>query len=77
MIAEWVLILELMSPGGDFMGKIALPFHDQKSCKFVLDQVKKPVDTEYPLAPKARGIVCVTRDHWTGKKLMPGVPLDY
>ena len=73
---EWILILHLLSPGGDYMGKIGLPFADRKSCEFVLKQIKKPVDTEYPMAPKARGFMCVTKDHWTGVKPMPGVPLD-
>jgi hypothetical protein len=75
-MGTWILILQLLSPGGDYMGKIGLPMVDQKSCEFALKNTRKPVDTEYPLAPKARGWMCVTRGHWEGHTPMPGVPLD-
>ena len=73
---EWILILQLLSPGGDYMGKIGIPYPNEKSCTAALKQLKKPVDTEYPLAPKAKGWLCVTRGHWNGTAPMPNVPLD-
>ena len=76
MMEPYILILWLLSPGGDYMGKIGIPYKDSKSCEVALKKLRKPVDTDLPFAPKAASDVCVTEAHWTGKKPMKNVPLD-
>jgi hypothetical protein len=70
---EWVLIIELLSPGGDFMDKIPVTMPTKAACKQALKELPKRSDD--PLGVQFRG-VCVTMDHWTGKKKMKDVPFD-
>ena len=72
MTHSWILIIAMYSPAGDFMGKDTLTFNSQKDCEAVKVQLPK---LDHPLRVKHKG-VCVTRDHWEGKKKMPNVNLD-
>lgn len=69
---EWVLIIAMMSPGGDFIGKETITFNSQKDCEAVKIQLPK---LDSPLRVQHKG-VCVTKDHWDGKKKMPNVAYD-
>jgi hypothetical protein len=70
---EWVLIIELLSPGGDFMDKIPVTMPTKTSCTQALKELPKKSDD--PLGVQFKGI-CVTMDHWTGRKKDKGVAFD-
>ena len=58
---------------GEFVSKIAVTQPSQAVCLAAagsLPQMLEGSDTR--LDP-----VCVTREHWTGEKIMPGVPLEH
>jgi hypothetical protein len=61
---QWVLVLGLFSPGGDYMGKIPQFFPDQQSC--IRNKELAENRTE-PMPMTVKG-VCVTYAHWTGQK---------
>ena len=69
---SWVLIIAMYSPAGDFMSKDTLVFNSQKECEAVRVQLPK---LDNPMRVRYKGL-CVTRDHWEGKKQMPGVAYD-
>lgn len=69
---NWVLIVFMFSPAGDYMDKSVTEFESKKQCEVAL---KQHVQKNYPLGVKHDGI-CVTKDHWTGKKYMTGIALD-
>ena len=66
---NWVLIV---SPAGDYMDRTVTEYKTKKQCEVALKGI---VRKNYPLGVKHEG-VCVTKDHWTGKKYMDGVALD-
>lgn len=68
---SWILIVAMLSANGDFLGKDTLEFKTQEACETARARL---LTHDQPFA-KYRG-VCVTRDHWTGKKKMPNVALD-
>ena len=72
---NWVLIIFMTSPGGDFLGKDIMYFENKKSCDAVRVQLPALDRMEWLMGVKHKGI-CVTRDHWEGKKKMPGVAYD-
>jgi hypothetical protein len=47
-------------------------FNSQKECEAVKVQL---ANLDHPMKVSHKGL-CVTRDHWEGKKKMPGVHLD-
>jgi hypothetical protein len=49
-----------------------MKFESQKACEAAKTQLP---NLDYPLRVKHKGL-CVTRDHWEGKKQMPGVAYD-
>jgi hypothetical protein len=68
----WVLLIFMWSASGDFVSKIPVIQTTESQCYVAvvsLPTVMEGTDT------KLEGI-CVTHDHWTGKKYMPGVPMD-
>jgi len=67
---NWVLIVFMFSPAG-YMNKSVTEFESKKQCEVALKQYVQ----KHPLGVKHDGI-CVTKDHWTGKKYMTGVALD-
>lgn len=73
---EWVLIIALLTPGGDFAGKMPVYFPNKESCQLALKRLTKSVDINDPMGLKYKGSVCVTADHWEGRKPMKGVSLD-
>jgi hypothetical protein len=75
-MSEWVLIIALLTPGGDFAGKMPVYFPDKVSCQDALKRLSKPTDVNDPMGMKYKGSVCVTADHWEGRKPMKGVALD-
>jgi hypothetical protein len=72
MTYSWVLIIAMYSPGGDFMSKDTVTFASQKACEAVKIQLSK---LDHPMKVQHKGL-CVTRDHWEGKKQMPGIAYD-
>ena len=72
MTYSWILIIAMYTPGGDFISKDTLGFNSQKSCEAVKIQLSK---LDNPMKVQHKGL-CVTRDHWEGKKQMPGVAYD-
>jgi hypothetical protein len=72
MTYSWILIVAMYSPAGDFMNKDIVKFETRKSCEAV--RVQLPT-LDHPMHVKHKGL-CVTRDHWEGKKKMPGVAYD-
>jgi hypothetical protein len=61
------LIVFFLTPEGEFVGKKELPFKDEASCYIAMDKVK--------VKQKAQ-MVCVSDDHYMGRKQDPGVPYD-
>jgi hypothetical protein len=72
MTYSWILIVAMYSPAGDFMGKNTVEFESKKTCESVRVQLSK---LDNPMHVHHKGL-CVTRDHWEGKKQMPGVAYD-
>jgi len=69
---SWVLIIAMYSPAGDFVSKSTVDLASQSACEAVRTQLPKIND----IMGTSRKGVCVTHDHWTGKKPMAGVALD-
>jgi hypothetical protein len=69
---SWILIIAMFSPSGDFMDKRTVAFNSRKDCEAVRVQLAY---LDSPMSVKHKGL-CVTRDHWEGKKQMPGVAYD-
>jgi hypothetical protein len=72
MTYSWILIIAMYSPAGDFMDKNTVGFNSQKDCEAVRMQL---ANLDHPMKVRHKGL-CVTRDHWEGKKKMPNVDLD-
>jgi hypothetical protein len=72
MTYSWILIIAMHSPAGDFIGKDIIKFESQKACEAAKTQLP---NLDSPMRVKHQGL-CVTRDHWEGKKQMPGVAYD-
>ena len=68
----WVLVIAMSAPSGDFIDKRTVEFKTRKDCEAVRAQL--PV-LNSPYGVKHEG-VCVTMDHWTGKKKDKGVAFD-
>jgi hypothetical protein len=71
-MTNWILIIAMYSPGGDFISKTPIEFQTKQACEAVKIQL---VNLDHPVRGKHKGL-CVTRDHWEGKKQMPGVAYD-
>jgi hypothetical protein len=72
MTYSWILIVAMYTPGGDFIGKNTVGFTNQKDCEAVKVQLSK---LDHPMKVNHKGL-CVTKEHWEGKKQMPGVAYD-
>ena len=69
---SWVLIIAIFNPAGVWQHQYTERHDTAQICTARLKAVETvTANNKYFL----RGI-CVTNDHWTGKKLMPGVNLD-
>jgi hypothetical protein len=65
---NWILLIFMYTPAGDFVEKIVIPQPSQQVCERTATELPNPV------LLRLDG-VCVTLDHWTGQKYMAGVPL--
>jgi hypothetical protein len=68
---NWVLIVMLSTPGGDFIDKKVEFVRTKVECQ----TMAKRLDRHTPMGVQQHPI-CVTMDHWTGKNPMKGVALD-
>ena len=69
---SWVLIIAIFNPTGVWQHQYTERHDTAQVCTARLKAVETvTANNKYLL----RGI-CVTNDHWTGKKPMPGVNLD-
>lgn len=68
---EWVLIIIMSSPGGDFIDKRVEFVRTKAECQARMAATPRVAPMQVRQSP-----ICVTMDHWTGKKQMPGVALD-
>jgi hypothetical protein len=68
----WVLLIFVWTAGGDFVSKIPVTQATEIQCRQAAASL--PIDME-GTDSRLEGI-CVTHDHWTGKKYMSGVPLE-
>lgn len=63
------LIVFFLTPEGEFISKKEIPFADKASCYAAMEKVKVPRATQGKM-------VCVSNDHYTGKRQDPGVDYD-
>jgi len=70
---EWILLVAMLSPGGDFINKVPVTMPTKTACEQAIKTL--PKKGEHPMGVQYRGL-CVTQAHWTGKKIMKDVPLD-
>lgn len=70
---EWILLIELLSPGGDYMDKVPVLMPSKIACQSAAKEL--PKNTDNPLGVRLQG-VCITKEHWQGKSVMKDVPLD-
>jgi hypothetical protein len=68
---EWVLIIIMSTPGGDFIDKRVEFVRTRAECHARMTTVPKVAPMQI-----RQSSICVTMDHWTGKKPMTGVALD-
>ena len=73
MINEWVLIVAMLGPGGNFIDKVPVTMPNKTACEQAI--ITLPKKGEHPMGIQYRG-VCVTQAHWTGTAPMKNVPLD-
>jgi hypothetical protein len=69
---EWILIVFMLSPQGNFLSKYAHGPLTKIECQ------QQAIEIEFikgTAGQKFKGL-CVTKDHWEGKKKMPGVAYD-
>lgn len=66
---NWILLIAIYAADGKYLDKIAVPMSTARSCMQARAQL-----TGYDHV-KVHG-VCITKDHWEGRKQQPGVNLD-
>ena len=66
---EWVLVIMLVTTKNEYVDKVAVPMPTEAVCI----QAKRDLQGTDKLRPIG---ICVTKDHWTGKKPMAGVLFD-
>ena len=70
---NWVLVIAMLSPGGDYIDKIPVAMPTRAACQKAAKEL--PQRSESPLGVQYKAI-CVTMDHWNGKKKMKDMSLD-
>ena len=70
---NWVLLISMLTPGGDFIDKIPVEMPTKAACVQAAKDL--PKRGEGLMGVQYKGI-CVTMDHWTGKKKDKGVAFD-
>jgi hypothetical protein len=73
MNLEWVLLIGLLTAKGDFIDKIPVAMPNEQACVYAKENLPKKGESPRGMRFQA---LCVTMDHWTGKKIMKDVPLD-
>lgn len=68
---NWILIVAMFSPAGDYMDKYTLGPMSEKQCI----QEKSRLSERVIMGVSRKGI-CVTEAHWNGTKPMPNVAHD-
>lgn len=61
------LIIFFLTPEGEFISKKEIPFKDEASCYLAMNTVK---------VKRIAQMVCVSDDHFRGRKKDPGVEYD-
>jgi hypothetical protein len=61
------LIIFFLTPEGEFISKKEIAYKDKAACYVAMDRVKVEQITQ---------MVCVSNDHYTGRKQDPGIPYD-
>ena len=69
----WVLLIFMYTAAGDFVIKIPVMQTNEAPCQTAAESLPKTLEGT---ATALEGL-CVTYQHWTGEKYMPGVPLDH
>ena len=69
----WVLLIFMYTAAGDFVSKIPVMQKDEAQCQIAAESLPKTLECT---ATALEGL-CVTYQHWTGEKYMPGVELDH
>lgn len=66
----WMIVF-LMSatPDQEFQGKVAIPFKNAEACSIAKKKLEFDGDLRFQF-------VCVSDDHYKGRKQDPGMPLD-
>jgi len=73
MMTEYVLIVLMMSPGGDLIGKKGILHPTKASCQAESKQWMSNKEVGMPMQFKT---LCVTKAHWEGKAQDKGVAFD-
>lgn len=69
----WILIIFMYTDAGDFVSKIPVTQPTQAVCEAAAKSLPRTLEgSTTRLDP-----VCVTREHWTGERYMPGVELEH
>ncbi len=67
----WILLIFMSTAAGDFVSKIPVAQTTESQCRVAAASLPKTMEgTDTQLEA-----ICVTREHWTGERYMPGVPL--
>ena len=69
----WVLLIFMYTAAGDFVTKIPVIQTNQAQCQIAAESLPKTLEGT---ATVVEGL-CVTYQHWTGEKYMPGVELHH
>lgn len=67
----WVLLIFMWSTAGDFVTKIPVVQTDQAQCQTAAESLPRILEGSTTVLTG----LCVTYQHWTGEKYMPGVEL--
>ena len=74
-MSEWILVLVLLGPSGDFKNKIPVPQPTRAACESTMKEMRWRTDLNTDDV-KVKPWVCVSKSHWEGKTVDKGVPLD-
>jgi len=69
----WVLLIFMYTAAGDFVSKIPVVQTNQAECQAAAKSLPKTLEGTTTVVEG----LCVTVEHWTGEKYMPGVELHH
>jgi hypothetical protein len=69
----WVLLIFMYTAAGDFVSKIPVVKTSQAECQAAAKSLPKMLEGTTTVLEG----LCVTVEHWTGEKYMPGVELHH